>query len=745
MSLFGRGEVSYVLETGDTSSVARNFNARVRNPLLTDISIDWGNLPVTDVYPKRIPDLFSARPLTVSGRYTQGGKGTIRLKGKMGGEDFVREIQVELPETETAHDVLSTLWARRRIDDLLADQFANSQDTSQREQLREEITKLGLDYKLMTEFTSFIAVDEVMFTGVEEPKRVEVPTYPGSVASGVASYVTVTCSADVLACVGTNIVTSTSVQELPIQGRAFSHLLSLTPGVVEADRQAAMQGAYSVNGQRAASNSFTLDGVSTNFGIAAGGEAPGPAAAGNRPALTASGGTNGIAALDAVQEMRIQTLATQPEYGRVSGAHVNLSSRAGTNAFHGSAFHFFGNDALDASDWFANSRNLEQPPKRLNLFGATLGGPIRKDRSFFFANYEGLRLRQPMVGITDVPSLGSRSAAPAELRPFLNAFPIPNGAARADGFAEFATSFANPARHDVGSVRIDHNFSANSTLRGRYNFADSEASQRGGNGSSLNTTNRIRSRAQTITAALTQTLSPDLVLELFGNYSRLRASGSYALDSFGGAATLPDTSLFTFDLNARNAALMRGDEATSTQRQFNLVGSVSLVSGNHTFRFGGDYRRLSPLIGQRALEENVLFEGLDQALTGVAARANTISRAATQNPVFTNLSLFAQDDWRPTSRLTWTYGMGWELAPAPSSNSLARAVLSGKQPMRTSLHALDLRITLTTWTNLCCAEAWGSRTTLARIVPVMSSLIQFLSFRVPQLPAPCRSLLSIND
>ncbi len=275
-----------------------------------------------------------------------------------------------------------------------------------------------------------------------------------------------------------------------------------------------------------------------------------------------------------------------------------------------------------------------------------------------------------MVGITDVPSLGSRSAAPAELRPFLNAFPIPNGAARADGFAEFATSFANPARHDVGSVRIDHNFSANSTLRGRYNFADSEASQRGGNGSSLNTTNRIRSRAQTITAALTQTLSPDLVLELFGNYSRLRASGSYALDSFGGAATLPDTSLFTFDLNARNAALMRGDEATSTQRQFNLVGSVSLVSGNHTFRFGGDYRRLSPLIGQRTLEENVLFEGLDQALTGVAARANTISRAATQNPVYTNLSLFAQDDWRQTSRLTWTYGVGWELAPAPKSNSL---------------------------------------------------------------------------
>src|SRR6185503_20786905 len=88
-------------------------------PLLTDVSVDWSGLPIADVYPKRIPDLFSAKPVIVSGRYTSGGKGTIRLKGRMAGQEFVREIPIELPESEPSHDVLATLWARRRIDELM--------------------------------------------------------------------------------------------------------------------------------------------------------------------------------------------------------------------------------------------------------------------------------------------------------------------------------------------------------------------------------------------------------------------------------------------------------------------------------------------------------------------------------------------------------------------------------------------------------------------------------------------------
>ena len=118
MTQYGRGEVDYVAQPDKSSTVANRFNSRIRNPLLTDISIEWSNLSVTEVYPKYIPDLFGAKPLIVSGRYTTGGKGTIRLRGKMAGQDFVREIPVELPEVEQDHDALASLWARQKIDDL---------------------------------------------------------------------------------------------------------------------------------------------------------------------------------------------------------------------------------------------------------------------------------------------------------------------------------------------------------------------------------------------------------------------------------------------------------------------------------------------------------------------------------------------------------------------------------------------------------------------------------------------------
>jgi Ca-activated chloride channel family protein len=319
MAEYGRGEVDYVSEAGDTSAVARRFNERIRNPLLTDISIDWTNLAVTDVYPKRIPDLFGVKPVILSGRYNGGGKGTIRLKGKMAGQDFVRDIPVDLPETEAEHDVLATLWGRRKIDELMSEELASTEDQKARDKKREEIVAVGLNFRLMTQYTSFVAIDEVVSTGPEDPIRVNVPIHPGTVA-GLVSNMTVleSTSATVQCAVGTqNCVSTRTLQELPIQGRSFTTLLTLSPGATAAGPNTTNT---SVTGRRASSNSFVLDGISANFGTVAGGESPGVSASGNMPALTASGGGNGIATLAATEEVIIQASPMLAEYGRVAGA-----------------------------------------------------------------------------------------------------------------------------------------------------------------------------------------------------------------------------------------------------------------------------------------------------------------------------------------------------------------------------------------------------------------------------------------
>jgi Ca-activated chloride channel family protein len=171
----GRGEVEYVSLNEDGSAAARRFHERVRNPLLTDITVDWGGLPVADVYPKQIPDLFGAKPVILTGRFTGPGRGVVRLKGRMGGNAFEREIAVTLPESQTEHDVLSTLWARRRVEDFMSEDYAGAQAGQMKDDLREAVTNLGLEYGLMTQFTSFVAVEEMTVTDGGEPRRVDVP------------------------------------------------------------------------------------------------------------------------------------------------------------------------------------------------------------------------------------------------------------------------------------------------------------------------------------------------------------------------------------------------------------------------------------------------------------------------------------------------------------------------------------------------------------------------------------------
>jgi Ca-activated chloride channel family protein len=164
MAQNGSGEVEYVALTDDGSAAAKKFYERVRTPLLTDISVDWGGLEVADLYPQKIPDLFSAKPVVIQGRYLKPGAGSIRLRGKVAGQEYSREIAVNLPEAEAAHDVLAPLWARRRIDDLLDRSLVYNDEEEEgqyslKKQSIDTITGLALEYRLMTQFTSFVAVE----------------------------------------------------------------------------------------------------------------------------------------------------------------------------------------------------------------------------------------------------------------------------------------------------------------------------------------------------------------------------------------------------------------------------------------------------------------------------------------------------------------------------------------------------------------------------------------------------------
>lgn len=175
MALMGRGEVDYVSLVESGHGAAERFHERISCPLLTDISIDWNGLPVADVYPKSIPDLFSAKPLVLKGRYTAAGKGEITLKGKLAGKEFSRKIKVELPEDNADNNSLGSLWARARIDELMCADWEGHQQRNPKDDIKNQITHLGLEFRLMTQYTSFVAVEEITITDGGKPKTITVP------------------------------------------------------------------------------------------------------------------------------------------------------------------------------------------------------------------------------------------------------------------------------------------------------------------------------------------------------------------------------------------------------------------------------------------------------------------------------------------------------------------------------------------------------------------------------------------
>ena len=505
----------------------------------------------------------------------------------------------------------------------------------------------------------------------------------------------------------TTVINRELVDNLPLPGRSFQTLITLVPGTVLTAATSTEVGQFSVNGQRADANSTMIDGVSANVSATyATGVAFSQNNSGSVPGFSALGTTSNLVSVEALEEFKVMTSSFSPEFGRTPGGQISIVTRSGGNKLHATAFESFRNDALDANDWFANSRGSKKAALRQNIFGTTVSGPIKlprfgggsepsghngNERTFFFFSYEGHRLRFPRFAITDVPSLEARNeVAVPEIRQILDAFPLPSGAANANRFAEFASAYSDPSSLDSTGIRIDHLLNSKMILFGRYNFSPSESAARAANQTSLNNVTTVSNRTHTLTIGLTSPISAAINNEFRFNWSRVRGSQHFSIDEFGGAIVPPSEllvspefattqSLGTISLLGGNASMYRlGSLADNLQRQLNVTETAAILHGKHQFKFGIDYRRLYPLVGPTDYSSQVNFSGVNGALTGRASSATILVLGNGLEPVYTNFSSFAQDTWKVNQRLALTYGVRWDINPAPyEKNGNDPAVIFG--------------------------------------------------------------------
>lgn len=486
-----------------------------------------------------------------------------------------------------------------------------------------------------------------------------------------------------------NVVTENTLRQLPLNGRDLFQLTQLQTGVLpttNAGPSPWSEGGITkaaVQGARPTMNNFTLDGGDINdpgFNVYPGGSA---------------GVQLGV---EAVKEFRVLLNTYSAEYGRNAGANIQLVTRSGTNELHGSIFEFHRNGALDARNFFDPTHGT--PLFIRNQFGATLGGPIVKNKTFFFVNYEGLREIKSITASTSVPDANAQmgrlpsAANPAVLvnvgvdprvAAFLALFPPANGASLGGGLAVLQTAQKQPTNEHYGLIKIDHQITDHDQFFGRYVIDDS------------NTLNPFQStfvpgfqgervvRNQYVLLNWQHTFGTNLLNEAKFNFNRTRyearVANSFPL-SISLEANRPLGAIAISGLPAigNNLIFPLG----TTSNTFEGIDNLSWQRGHHSLKFGTDIKRmqingpfdlfidgeyvftdLTPF-GFPAVSNNPALEFFLKATPFIYLGTDPAFANSDRGFRQTYTGLYAQDDWRVTPRLTVNLGLRWEYSTIPT-------------------------------------------------------------------------------
>lgn len=460
------------------------------------------------------------------------------------------------------------------------------------------------------------------------------------------------------------LVTRQQVETLPLNGRDFSQLILLQPGATQGrsdqnDIQVGKGAKLSINGARSSQNVFLLDGTDVM-------DAQGRSAAG------AQGLVSGI---EAVEEFTVLTDTYSAEYGRAAGGVFNIATRSGTNQFHGSLFEFHRNSALDARSFF----DLEKPPFKRNQFGGALGGPIRKDRAFFFGNYEGLRERLGLTVVEPVPSLAARRGAflPTGARlnpavvPYLQMIPLPTLDNPTGEKATYIGQFNQPSNIDTYNARVDFNPRQRDAFFVRYLQNDSALTF-------LNPEtfpdfpNRGQNGQKFFTLGHTHIFSGSLVNNFRASLNRTAPEEAPALvNEFRDLAFIPTEAIGTIAISGfKRFGSDRNTPRGYLQNITQLANDLSLVRGAHLLKTGASlqYFRVSGISASRNRGEFTIntfsdfLQGRSRDFVGLAPGQDDAARR-TRQWLF---GFYAQDDWKAQPQLSLNLGLRYEFITVPT-------------------------------------------------------------------------------